>query len=379
MPPVEDPWAGLSPRTVAVTAGRPPAHPDAPLNPPVVLASAFRAGGRMEYARETAPTTEAFEEVVGALEGGAAVAFASGMAAANAVLDTVAPTAVVVAPEHAYTGVSVRLQELAAAGRIRLRRVPVADTEAVASAVDGAALLWLESPTNPMLEVADLAACCAAAWAAGATVVADNTFATPMLQRPLDHGADVVLHSATKFLGGHSDLLLGALVTRDVELAETLRSRRVLLGAAPGALECYLAVRGVRTLPLRIERAQDNARVLADRLRGHPAVARVRYPGLPDDPGHDRAARQMAGPGALVAIETVGDAPTADRLCAATRLWVHATSLGGVESLLERRRRWSAESPGVPETLVRLSVGVEDVEDLWADLSAALDAAVDAG
>lgn len=376
MPPVsDDPWAGLSLRTVAVSAGRPGAEPDAPLNPPIVLASAFRAGGRMEYARETAPTTEAFEEVLGALEGGVAVAFASGMAAVIAVLDTLATGSVVVAPEHAYTGVSVRLQELAAAGRITLRRVPVADTAAVTSAVDGAALLWLESPTNPMLEVADIAACAAAGRSAGAVVVADNTFATPVLQRPLDLGADVVLHSATKYLGGHSDLLLGALVSRDPDLAESLRSRRVLLGASPGALECYLAVRGIRTLPLRIERAQENARVLAGRLAGHAAVSRVRYPGLPDDPGHSRAGRQMAGPGAIVAIETVGDAAVAERVCSGTRLWVHATSLGGVESLLERRRRWPAEAPGVPDTLLRLSVGVEDVEDLWADLSDALDRA----
>lgn len=372
---MEAPPPPLSPRTLAVTAGRPAAEPDAPLNPPVVLASTFRAGGRLEYAREGAPTTEAFEAVLGALEGGRAVAYGSGMAAVNAVLDLLPPGALVVAPTHAYTGVSVRLGELAAVGRLALRRVDVADTEAVVAACDGAALLWLESPTNPMLEVADLAACAAGGHAAGARVVCDNTFATPLLQRPLDLGADVVLHSATKFLGGHSDLLMGATVSRDEELAEQLRVRRVLLGAAPGAMESYLAARGVRTLAVRLDRAQDNAGVLAARLAEHPTVARVRYPGLPDDPGHTRAAAQMAGFGAMVSIETVGGADVADRVAAGVRLWVHATSLGGVESLLERRRRWPAEAADVPEGLLRLSVGIEDVEDLWRDLDAALRAA----
>jgi cystathionine gamma-synthase len=377
-PPAHVPAAvrrGLAPRTVVVTAGRPPAQPDAPLNVPVVLASTFRAGGRIEYAREGSPTGEALEEAVAALEGGTAVAFGSGMAAVNAVLDLVPAGGVIVAPTHAYTGVAVRLTELAAADRLDVRRVDVTDTAAIEAACQGAALLWLESPTNPMLEVADIRAGAQAAHEAGAITLCDNTFATPLLQQPLSLGCDIVLHSATKFLGGHSDLLLGVCCAADPDLADRLRTRRVLLGAAPGALECYLALRGIRTLALRVDAAQRSARTLAERLVEHPAVARVRYPGLPGDPGHGRAAAQMAGPGAIIAFEPVGGAAAADRLCAATRLWVHATSLGGVESLLERRRRWPAEAADVPRSLIRLSVGIEDVEDLWADLAAALDAA----
>lgn len=348
--------------TTAVHAGRPARVPDAPLNAPIVPASSFIAGGPMEYAREGAPTTSAFEEALGALEGGAAIAYSSGMGAANAAMDILAPGAVVVAPSTAYTGVAVRLRELAAIGRIELRTVDVTDTEAVARAAAGAQLLWLESPTNPLLEVADLPACTTAAREAGALTLVDNTFATPILQNPLADGADIVMHSATKAIGGHSDLLLGALVVRDGELRERLTSRRVLLGAAPGAFDCFLALRGLRTLALRVERAQDNARELAVRLAGHVAVSRVRYPGF----------------GTIVSIELAQGAGAADALCGATRLWVHATSLGGVESLLERRRRWPLESALVPESLVRMSVGIEAVDDLWSDLAEALETA-DAG
>jgi cystathionine gamma-synthase len=300
------------------------------------------------------------------------------MAAVNAVLDLVPAGGLVVAPDHVYTGVSVRLAELAEVGRVQLRRVP-ADELAHAATTDGLAVLWLESPTNPMLEVVDIAAAAAAAHARGALVVCDSTFATPLGQQPLALGADVVLHSATKFIGGHSDLLLGAVVAADPALAERLRVRRVLLGAAPGALECYLALRGLRTLALRLERGQQTAGLLAARLRGHPAVRTVRYPGLPDHPGHDVAARQMSGFGAMISIDTVGAASDADAVCEAVRLWTNATSLGGVESLLERRRRWPLEAADVPDTLIRLSVGIEDPDDLWADLSQALDAALHPG
>ncbi len=365
-------WSGLAPATIVVAAGRPPHEPDAPLNPPVVLASTFRAGGRIEYARETTPTGEALEEVLGALEGGTATVFGSGMAAVNAVLDLVPPGGLVVAPDHVYTGVSVRLAELAEAGRLRLRRVP-AEATVAAAGDDDLAVLWLESPTNPMLEVVDISAAAAAARGHGALVVCDSTFATPLGQHPLALGADVVLHSATKFIGGHSDLLLGAVVAADPALAERLRVRRVLLGAAPGALECYLALRGLRTLALRLDRGQSTAALLAGRLAGHGAVSTVRYPGLPGHPGHAIAARQMTGFGAMLSIDTIGTADDADAVCRAVRLWTHATSLGGVESLLERRRRWAREAADVPATLIRLSVGIEDPEDLWADLSQALD------
>jgi cystathionine gamma-synthase len=345
--------------TLAVSAGRPPAEPGQPLNAPIVPASSFHAGGDIEYAREHAPSTAALEQALGALEQGIAVAYSSGMAAANAMMDLVPPGAVVVAPSAAYTGVAVRLRELAAHGRIELRIVEADDTAGVLDACTGAHLLWLESPTNPMLQVADLRICIDGAHERGALVLVDNTFATPVLQQPLTLGADVVLHSVTKALSGHSDLLMGALVASDPELAEQLRIRRVLLGAAPSAFDCYLALRGIRTVVLRVERGQQNARDITRRLAGHPVVAQVRYPGF----------------GTIAAIDVVGGAAVADAVSAGVRVWTHATSLGGVESLLERRRRWPLESPTVPEGLVRLSFGIEDVADLWADLAQALDAA----
>lgn len=349
----------LSIETVVVRAGRPPAEPGQPLNAPIVPASSFHAGGSNEYARESAPTTSALEEALGALERGTAVAFSSGMAAANAVMDLVPPGAVVVAPSAAYTGVAVRLRELASMGRIQLRIVAADDTPAVVDACSGSALLWLESPTNPMLEVADVAACTRAAHAAGARVLVDNTFATPILQNPLTDGADLVLHSVTKAISGHSDLLLGAIVAADPDLAEQVRVRRVLLGGAPSAFDCFLALRGLRTLALRVERAQASARVIARRLADHPVITQVRYPGF----------------GTMAAFEVAGGADVADAVCAGVRVWTHATSLGGVESLLERRRRWPLESAAVPETLIRLSFGIEGVDDLWLDLDDALTAA----
>lgn len=345
--------------TLVVTAGRPARVPDAPLNEPVILASSFNAGGQMEYAREGTGSTAAIEEALGILEGGTATVFSSGMAAANAAMDLVPMGGIVVAPSAAYTGVAVRLRELDAIGRIHLKIVQVHDTAAVAEACAGAAMLWLESPTNPMMEVADLPACIEAAHRHGAMALVDNTFATPILQQPLKLGADLVLHSVTKALSGHSDLLLGALVARDPGLAEQVRGRRVLLGAAPGGLDCYLALRGMRTLALRIQQAQASAMGITDRLRSHPGVAVVRYPGF----------------GTMAAIEPVGDTAVADQICMGTRVWTYATSLGGVESLLERRRRWPLESTNVPEQLIRLSFGIEDAEDLWLDLDAAIRAA----
>ncbi|MFP5335263.1 MAG: trans-sulfuration enzyme family protein [Actinomycetes bacterium] len=348
--------------TRAVTAGRPDRRPDAPLNPDVVLTSTYMTSdepGARTYGRFANPTWEAFEEALGSLEGGSTTAFASGMGAVSATLALTSPAATVVVPGAAYNTTLALVDELAASGRLAVRRVDVTDTAAVARAVEGAALLWLESPTNPLLDVADLTACCAAARAAGALAVVDSTFATPLLQRPLEHGADVVVHSATKYLAGHSDVLLGATVTTRPELHEALRRQRTLHGAVPGPWEAWLALRGLRTLHLRLERACASAAVLAERLADHPAVERVRYPGS----------------GAMVSVEVAGGAAAADAVVAAVRLWVPATSLGGVESSLERRRRHASEPVAVPESLLRLSVGVEDVEDLWADLRTALDAA----
>jgi cystathionine gamma-synthase len=363
----------LDPATVAVAAGRAERRPDGPLSVPPVLASNYHAGGDVGYARVDNPTWAAFEEAVGALEGGTARCFASGMGATAAVLDTVDDGAVVVAPTDAYSGTRVHLAELHARGRVQLRAVDIADTDAALAACDGAALLWVESPTNPLLTVADLPALAAGARDRGARLAVDNTFATPLLQRPLDLGADVVVHSATKFLSGHSDVLLGVAVTRDEALADALHARRMLLGAVPGPLETWLALRGLRTLAVRLERAQHNAGELARRLTAHPAVERVRYPGLRDDPGHARAAAQMRGFGAILAFDVKGGAEPAEKVCATVRLLTHATSLGGVETTLERRNRNPGEED-IPPGLVRVSVGIEHVDDLWADLSAALDA-----
>jgi cystathionine gamma-synthase len=296
------------------------------------------------------------ETAVGALEGGVATSYASGMAAVAAVLDLVPEGGTVVTPPDAYLGTIGLMSRLEERGRITVRTVDITDTSAVVASLSGAHLLWLESPTNPLLRVADLPVLLAAAERAGVTTAVDNTFATPILQRPLELGATLVVHSATKYLSGHSDVVMGLVVVRDAVLAERLVAHRSLYGAAPGTVEAWLALRGLRTLHLRVERAQASATDLARRLAGHPGVALVHYPGF----------------GAVVSVEVRGGAAAAERVCERTGLWVHTTSLGGVESSLERRRRWPGESTEVPEGLVRLSVGVEDVEDLWADLDAAL-------
>jgi cystathionine gamma-synthase len=366
--------APLHTETTVVAGGRPPRVPGGPLNEPITLSSTYHAGAPVAYGRVSNPTWESLEDVLGTLEGGRALSFASGMGAVNAALELVrAAGGKVVAPTHSYSGTAARMTVLATTRRITLVHVDMQDADAIAAAVQGADLLWLESPTNPAMEVCDLAAAATAAHTAGALVVCDSTFATPLGQQPLKLGCDVVLHSATKFLAGHSDVLLGALVTADDGLYEQLHRARTLLGAIPGPTEAWLALRGIRTLALRMERAQANAGELATRLQQHAAVTRVRYPGLATDPGHAVAQRQMSGYGALVGFETIGDAHAAEAVCAATQVWTHATSLGGVESTLERRRRWAEESADIPDTLIRLSVGIEHIEDLWADLSQALD------
>jgi cystathionine gamma-synthase len=362
----------LSPETLVVSAGRPAKAPDAPVNVPVVLSSTFHAGGPVAYGRTSNPTWEALEDVVGVLEGGRALAFSSGMGAVSAVLDLVPNGGTVVVSSHSYSGVAARLRDLEADGRVVVRLVSVQDAATVASECVGADLLWVETPTNPAMEVCDLGAVAAAARALGVLTVCDNTFAGPMLQRPIEHGIDVVVHSATKSLAGHSDVLLGLVVTTDDAYHDRLLRTRTLVGSIPGPFEAWLALRGLRTLALRVKQSQASALQLAIRLTTHPAVTSVRYPGLPDDPGHEIATRQMDGYGALVAFETVGDAATAEAFCERVQLITHATSLGGVETLVERRRRWPEERPDIPETLIRLSVGIEDVEDLWTDLDQAL-------
>jgi cystathionine gamma-synthase len=367
--------AGLHPQTVVICAGRPGHTASEPLNVPIVLASNFHAGtteeDRRAYSRTDAtPTWEALETAVGQVEGGHAVAFSSGMAAIAAVLDLVPAGGRIVAPRDCYFGVGELLADAEQHSRWAVDRVDQTETASVQAAVAGADLLWLESPSNPLLEVADLPALCAAGRRAGVIVGVDNTFATPLLQQPLRLGADVVVHSATKFIGGHSDLLSGITIAREQALAGRLCHRRGMTGATPGALEAFLALRGLRTLALRLDRGQANASELARRLGQHPAVTRVRYPGLPGDPGHQTAAAQMTGFGAVLAFE-VADAPTADRLCDALHVIVHATSLGGVESTIERRSKLPGQEH-VPPGLLRLSAGCEHIDDLWNDLSTAL-------
>ncbi len=362
----------LAPATIAIIAGRPKRQPDAPLNEAVSFASTFHAGGPVAYGRDGNPTWTAFEDALGALEGGTALAFASGMAASMAVLDEVPIGGVVVAPVQSYYGTRKLLGD-APDGRWTVRFVDIADTKATLDACSGADLLFAESPTNPLLEVADLSALCAGAHDRGVVVAVDNTFATPLGQRPLGHGADVVVHSVTKFLAGHSDVILGATVTHfgKGELHDRLRRRRSSHGAIPGPMEAFLALRGLRTLALRYERAEANAGVLAQRLVDHPAVERVRYPGLPADAWHDRAAAQMTGPGFMISFEMFGGAPVAEAVARSGRLIVHATSLGGIETTIERRGRWPGEE-ATPPSLLRLSVGCENVDDIWRDLEHAL-------
>jgi cystathionine gamma-synthase len=363
------------PETTAIALGRPPAVADGPLNVPVSPASALHAGGSSGYARGGHAPWQALEEVLGALEGGLAQTFASGMAAASAAVRLFDASPVVVAPEVAYMDVRRALLELQETSRAQVRLVDVTDTDAVLAGCEGASVLWLESPTNPLLGVADLPRLCAAAHDRDVLCIVDNTFATPLLQRPLELGADVVIHSATKAIGGHADLLLGAAVVRDATHLRILHEARELGGATPGALETYLCLRGLRTLPLRLERAQQNAAVLAERLSDHPEVLEVRYPGLASHPQHDRARTTLGGPGFMLTFRVPGGAARADALVDAVRVFTHATSLGGVESTLERRARYPSERSVVPEDLLRVSVGCEHVEDLWQDLEQAFEAA----
>ncbi|HEY9289768.1 MAG TPA: PLP-dependent aspartate aminotransferase family protein [Microlunatus sp.] len=354
----------LQPETLAVSAGRPARHPDAPLNQPIVPASTYIGGDGTDwvgYGRYGNPGWSALEEAVGTLEGGgSALAFASGMAAAAAVLASIPADAIVVIPKHCYLGVASLAEEYRQRHGLTVRTVDITDTEQVLAAADGARLIWLESPANPTMEVADLAAI-SARRPDGCLLLVDNTFATPILQRPLSAGADIVLHSATKFLSGHSDALCGMLIFAEGqdELWAAAESARRLHGATPGVLEAYLVLRGIRTLSVRVRQAEASARTLVEVLAGHSLVQRVRYPGW----------------GSMLAIE-LPDADTADTMINSLQLWVHATSLGGVESTLERRRRWPSELPSVPEGLIRMSVGIEHVADLAADLKQGLDAAV---
>ena len=354
-----------------VSAGR-DRRPGSPLNVPPVLASNFVLGERRAYSRDDGtPGWDALEEIVGGLEGGSSVSFASGMAAIAAIFDRLPTGALVALPDDCYQGVASLAKAGQSRGRWTVQRVAVADTAAWLKICSGADLIWLESPSNPLLTVADLDTICAAPRKPGAILAVDNTFATPLNQRPLALGADVSVQSVTKFIGGHSDLLSGVVTVRDSNLLATLREARELAGATPGALETFLAVRGARTLALRLERAQRSAMTLAERLARHPNVTLTRYPGLPSHPTHQAARRQFNAFGTIISFDVRGDAAAADTVCAAVQLIQHATSLGAVESTIERRASVSGQQH-LPPSLLRLSVGIEAVEDLWSDLDQSL-------
>lgn len=366
----------IKPESWIVSAGR-ASEPGSPLNTPLVPASNFILGAEHGYSRnDGTPSWEAFEEIVGGLESGRSVAFASGMAAIAAVFEQLAPGAIVVLPDDCYQGVA----NLAITGAKKrswtVQRIALDDTARWIHACTFADLIWLESPSNPLLMVADLEAICAAPRKLGCIVAVDNTFATPLNQQPLDFGATISLQSATKFIGGHSDLLAGIATTRNEQLWHALRECRALAGATPGTLETFLAIRGVRTLAIRLQRAQQTALLLAERLAQHELVSCVRYPGLASHPTHATAKRCLRGFGTIISFDVHGTAALADRVCRNVEIIRHATSLGGVESTMERRAAIAGQQH-LPPTLLRLSVGIEDAEDLWRDIDSAIRAATD--
>jgi cystathionine gamma-synthase len=333
------------------------------------------------YTRADNPTYEHAEGLLAALEGAgcACALFASGMAAATAVFQSLLPGDHVLASRVLYWGVRKWLAEFALAWGLDVEFVDSTDLEAVASALrpGRTRLVWVETPANPMWEVTDLAAVCELAHAAGARVAVDNTVATPVHTRPMEFGADLVVHSATKYLNGHSDVLAGAVLTaRRDPFWERIRSWRRNAGAVPGPFEAWLLQRGMRTLFLRVRRASGSALAIASHFQGHPALRAVLYPGLPSHPGHQVAARQMRdGFGGMLSIRLAGGAEQAMAVLPAVSVFKRATSLGGVESLIEHRRSTEGPSSPVPDDLLRLSIGIEAPEDLVADLDAALAAA----
>ncbi len=365
----------------ATLAANPPGDevPDGAVVPPWQPATTYRAGGGagFSYLRADGPQFADAERRLAALESGAdALLFGSGMAAADAVFRSLAPNSRVIIPEIMYWALRDWLKGGGSGLELDVVSVPNGDAMALRQALEAAptALVWIETPANPMWMVTDIAETAELAHAAGARLAVDSTAATPILTRPLDLGADIVMHSATKYLNGHSDVLAGALVTaRDDEAWARIRACRTYAGANAGTFEAWLLVRGMRTLALRVERASANAMQLAERLSNHAAVAEVLYPGLPHHPGHAIAKKQMQGGfGGMLSVRVKGGFDAAARVAASTRLFHQATSLGGVESLIEHRAPVEGPTSPVPDDLLRLSVGIEDVGDLYADLDAAL-------
>ncbi|HEX5115870.1 MAG TPA: cystathionine gamma-synthase [Pseudonocardiaceae bacterium] len=333
-----------------------------------------------EYSRTGNPTRTAFEECLAALENGRfCQAFASGMAATDVLLRVVCrPGDHVVIPDDAYGGTFRLVDKVMRLWGVEHTPVSLSDVDAVRAACrPNTKVVWCETPTNPMLNIADIPALAGVAHDAGALLVVDNTFASPYLQQPLDLGADVVVHSTTKYLGGHSDVVGGALVTSDQDLTDQVAFLRNAAGAVPGPFDAWLTLRGIKTLAVRMEKHSDNAERVVEFLTGHPKVTGVRYPGLSGHPGHDIATKQMRRFGGMVSFTVAGGEQAALDVCARTRLFTLAESLGGVESLIEHPGRMTHASTAdsvleVPADLVRLSVGIEDADDLVADLAAAL-------
>ena len=365
-------FKSLHTETKVVAAGRPDKKPDGELNPAIALNSTFHAGGPIGYGRYGNESWSALEEAISALEGGQTLIYGSGMAAISCVFSLLPHGAVVTASHNGYQGTTTMLKQMHDSGRLTVRFVDLADTESTLAQIPGTQMLYLESPINPGIEIVDLPRLISAGKAAGCGVAVDNTLASPMVQNPLAMGADIVIHSVTKYLSGHSDLLLGSTSTNDPALHIRLEQARRYGGAIAGPFEAWLALRGLRTFSLRMKKAQENAMDLAQRLQKHPAISRVRYPGLATDPFHERAKSFMKGFGAVVSFEVKASVEQIDLMCDSGRLITNATSLGGVESLWERRRRWKTESETIPENLIRFSVGIENADDLWADIQSAM-------
>jgi cystathionine gamma-synthase len=372
--------------TLAIHAGQEPDPATGAVVPPIYQVSTYKQDGigglrgGYEYSRTANPTRAALEECLAAIEGGVrGLAFASGMAAEDTLLRTVCkPGDHVVIPNDAYGGTYRLISKVLKPWGLEYDPVPVAGVDAVRAAVrPDTKVVWVETPTNPLLGIADIAALAQVAHDAGALLVVDNTFASPYLQRPLALGADIVVHSTTKYLGGHSDVVGGALVVADVGLGSELAFHQNSMGAIGGPFDAWLTLRGIKTLGVRMDRHSANAQRIAEFLVRHPKVSSVRYPGLPDHPGHEIAAKQMRAFGGMVSFQLTGGEAAAVEVCERTRLFILGESLGGVESLIEHPARMTHASAAgspleVPSDLVRLSVGIEDADDLLADLERAL-------
>ena len=365
----------LATESKVVAAGRPAKQPDGALNPPIALNSTFHEGGPVGYGRYGNETWSALEEAISVLEGGKTLLFSSGMAAISAVFSLLPEGAVIVAANNGYQGTTTLLKKLNESEKLKVRFINLANTDECIAAIPGAQMLYLESPLNPLLEVVDLPKIIAAGKAAGCGVAVDNTLATPLLQNPLALGADISIHSVTKYLSGHSDLILGSLTTNDQALYGRLEQSRRYGGAIAGPFEAWIALRGIRTFAIRMQRSQENAMELANRLSKDSRISKVRYPGLATDSYHGLAKSFMKGFGAMISFDVKASVEQVDLMCNSSKLITNATSLGGVESIWERRRRWATESATVPENLIRFSVGIENVDDLWDDIQQALNTA----